>query len=423
MPAQRIGRSRSNRSTPLPEGHYGIPRTLPPSFGVDELFNWSSRRLPSSSSSGTSSTPSVFKRYHQKVSSSSKLSTSVRTWVDGQDTLASPSKNNDSSDVISIASTTADERPLFLPTHSPAPSKSGSSRVPLQLATPDPSPIKLEPKYRAPQMASSQVDHSIHTTRKDSSSPSLFQAVRPNIVQRHPKPASTTASNNEQHYTSGRSSNSSHEYKSYKATTDSASDVEDEFDEDQSDEDEAEGYQNEDHGGPDDGDESGDESDSDESDFDTRGRMRASRYIDNEAQESRATKRSAPVQHIVSDGSSRWTGGLQGLLSFRKRPNSAEVMPPGKWSFSNDGAARQPLRDREVGDIHFSPAYSGETGDDYWVLVNYPKRRWLQCAEGQSHPTAAGYVLRPRNGNKPPQWILEQSLRTNKWRGRPRYSD
>ncbi|KAG8768419.1 hypothetical protein FRC12_005574 [Ceratobasidium sp. 428] len=307
---------------------------------------------------------------------------------------------------------------------SPSPSKSGPSRVPLQLATPDPSPIKLEPKYRTPQMAPSQADP-IHTARNDSSSPSLFQAVRPNTIGRHPGPASTTTNSNEQQYTSaGRSSKCSCEYKSHETTvTTDASDVEDDSDGDQSDEDEAEGYQSEDHRRPGDGDESGDESESDESDFGTGGRMRTSRYIDNEAQESRATKRSAPVQPIVSDVSSRWTGSSQGLLSFRKRPNSAEVMPPGKWSFSNDGAARQPLRDREVGDIHFSPAYSGEFGDDYWVLVNYPKRRWLQCTEGQSHPTAPGYVLRPRNGNKPPQWILEQSLQTNKWRGRPRYSD
>ncbi|KAG8708255.1 hypothetical protein FRC09_001358 [Ceratobasidium sp. 395] len=37
-----------------------------------------------------------------------------------------------------------------------------------------------------------------------------------------------------------------------------------------------------------------------------------------------------------------WTGPLQGTLTIRKRGNSGESVAPGKWSFSGDGAARQP---------------------------------------------------------------------------------
>ncbi|KAG9078691.1 hypothetical protein FS749_009249 [Ceratobasidium sp. UAMH 11750] len=156
-----------------------------------------------------------------------------------------------------------------------------------------------------------------------------------------------------------------------------------------------------------------------ESELNGDGRMRASRYVEYEAREVRDTKqnKSRPGDHTYGVGD-RWVGGAQGLMVFRKRPNKAEEMEPAKWSFSNDGAMRQPLKDRKIGDIHFSPVYSGGIGEEYWVLVDHPKRRWAQCAGGQAHPVLPGYVLRPRSGVKPPQWIRAQSLRANRWRGR-----
>ncbi|KAG8775438.1 hypothetical protein FRC12_001491 [Ceratobasidium sp. 428] len=113
-----------------------------------------------------------------------------------------------------------------------------------------------------------------------------------------------------------------------------------------------------------------------------------------------------------------WTRVSQGVLSFRKRPGSTESIAPRKWSFSGDGATRQPTKDRAVGDIHFSPGFSGGPKCDYWVLHGSPKTRWVSCKEGHPHPVLVGYVLGSREGNKPPRWIRAQSLRANKCRGR-----
>ncbi|KAG9073936.1 hypothetical protein FS749_014550 [Ceratobasidium sp. UAMH 11750] len=162
-----------------------------------------------------------------------------------------------------------------------------------------------------------------------------------------------------------------------------------------------------------------DESESDEeSELGGSGRMRASRYLDCYAEEARSTKPNTQFQRAAVEGEDRWMGPKDGLLSFRKRLNTQEVLPQGKWTFSNKAISKQPLKDREVGDIHFSLRYAGGTEDFYWVCVDDPKRRWARCVEGQAHPRAPGYVLRARDGTKPPQWILAQSLQANKSRGR-----
>ncbi|KAG8778041.1 hypothetical protein FRC12_025212 [Ceratobasidium sp. 428] len=51
MPPHRFSRTSSARSTPLPSGRYAIPSTLPPTFGIHELFDWSTG---ASSASGRS---------------------------------------------------------------------------------------------------------------------------------------------------------------------------------------------------------------------------------------------------------------------------------------------------------------------------------------------------------------------------------
>ncbi|KAG8791824.1 hypothetical protein FRC12_008062 [Ceratobasidium sp. 428] len=123
-------------------------------------------------------------------------------------------------------------------------------------------------------------------------------------------------------------------------------------------------------------------------------RMRASRYIDCEAREGRETKqKTAKAKDKIYSVGDRWLGGAQGPMIFRRRPNKTEITAPATWSFSNDSAAWQLLKDREIGDIHFSPAYSGEARDYYWVVVDHSKRQWAKCSEAQAHPTLPGYVL------------------------------
>ncbi|KAG9091993.1 hypothetical protein FS749_016081 [Ceratobasidium sp. UAMH 11750] len=115
-------------------------------------------------------------------------------------------------------------------------------------------------------------------------------------------------------------------------------------------------------------------------------------------------------QQAEQSGEGEWAGDSHGSLSFRKRPNGQGPLTPGKWTFSRDGMTRPPLKDHEVGDIHFSPVSAGASDCQYWVLFDNPKRRWVLCFAGQAHPLAEGYVLGPRDGRKPPRWIWAQSL-------------
>ncbi|KAG8778751.1 hypothetical protein FRC12_024836 [Ceratobasidium sp. 428] len=123
------------------------------------------------------------------------------------------------------------------------------------------------------------------------------------------------------------------------------------------------------------------ETSKDETEVARSSKPRAPVYLDLAARvESFKTK--APSAHELKSNQSPkkpesteeagWTGALQGTLLIRKRGNTGDAAPPGKWSFSGDGAARQPVKDRAVGDIHFSPSFSGSECD-YWVLHGSPK--------------------------------------------------
>ncbi|QRV74467.1 hypothetical protein RhiJN_02481 [Ceratobasidium sp. AG-Ba] len=109
-----------------------------------------------------------------------------------------------------------------------------------------------------------------------------------------------------------------------------------------------------------------------------------------------------------------WKGSSQGPLAFRKRPGRTDSVTPGRWSYSSDGVERQSLKNREVGDLHFSPGFSGGEEHEYWVVIGDGPKRWVSCVEGQRHPTMDGYVLRSREDTKPPAWVRAQTFRANK---------
>ncbi|KAG8788792.1 hypothetical protein FRC12_014179 [Ceratobasidium sp. 428] len=452
MPPQRFVRPSSARSTPLPKGHYGIASALPPTFGVHELFDWSPKDSASVSTRSVSAGFSTFQRHWQKA----KPSSSVSAWVRDQKTNSLPREDISPDRLSSVTglvlepplftSTPTSERalfssasitgrPLFAPTvpsswsgsgstRSPTPTKGKSAQLPSQLPTAE-TRLKPSPKYYSP---SRLLDPNIplHASPESFSSANTLNLVSPSITAPTASSASSsrrTASEHNQQRAASTDGYKGWGFEGYGASDDINTDAETSGREDmseliikQSETDDR--SEDESSAGPDSEDESDEESEF-ESEVSGNIRTRASRYIDFEAREAREIKSSkARAQKDTNSLGDRWLGGSQGLMSFRKRPNGTEAIIPGKWSFSNDGAARQPLKDREAGDIHFSPGYSGGSGDDYWVVVDYPKRRWVSCAEGQAHPTLAGYVLRPRAGTKPPQWVRTQSLRAGKWRGR-----
>ncbi|KAG8716804.1 hypothetical protein FRC08_008783 [Ceratobasidium sp. 394] len=411
MAPHRFQRSSSHRSTPLPEGRYSIPGTLPPTFGVHELFDWSSTvksPLPSSARS-VSAGFSTFQRYWQKA----KPSSSVAAWVKDQEGLSTSGPNRSSPGISSIA-TSPNEQSQFAPRQSPTPAK--RSRAPPQLPTPSPSPLKLEPKGHLPKVSN-----------PSDSSKNSSQSSAPSSVP-HSSPARTApgVGNNRGRRSVGTVGydHSASVVQEGVSNAKESSDPEIGYsDEESFDEGDFEGDESEENSELESEDQSEEESEVESELNGEDGRMRASRYINCEAREaSRDTKinKSRPSDN-ASGVDNRWTGGTQGAMQFRRRPNSTEAMAPGKWSFSNAGVERQPLKDREVGDVHFSPVYpdtSGNVGEEYWVVVRDPKRQWVRCVEGQAHPVHEGYVLRPRTGTKPLQWIRAQSLRTNKWRER-----
>jgi len=144
-------------------------------------------------------------------------------------------------------------------------------------------------------------------------------------------------------------------------------------------------------------------------------------FIDDSAKESKKPKRKmkSKVVSITLDvlkgdqgAEGFWNGKAKGPIKFRKTPKGHEALGPGIWSYSRDGVERQNLSDRAIGDIHFSPAFSGRSGFDYWVCVEATNgQRWAKCCEGQAHPSITGYVLKPRDAKWPPKWVLTQSFR------------
>ncbi|KAG8791216.1 hypothetical protein FRC12_009838 [Ceratobasidium sp. 428] len=471
MPPQRFVRPSSARSTPLPKGRYGIASTLPPTFGVHELYDWFPKDSTSSSTRSVSAGFSTFQRHWQKaygsvivrdpkilIEHSSKPSPSVSAWVRDQksnsllrgdtlsDGLSSAASITFESPLFAstpngertlFSSSPVKERPLFAPiasspqlgfgsTQSPTPAKHKPSLLPSQPPIVG-SRSKPNPKNHSPSVWSGP-NIPRYTSPENPPPANTLDLISPSIAAQTASSAVSSRRTGEYNQQSaadvGDYSLKDWGYEGYNASDDVGTDAETSSQEEMSEltfnRNEADSRLEGEDSADSESEDQSDEESEDESKVGGKVRMRASRYIDFEAREARETKpnHKAWAQHTTDSVGDRWLGGSQGLMSFRKRPNEVEATAPGKWSFSNDGAARQPLKDREAGDVHFSPAYSGGSGDDYWMVVDSPKRRWVSCAEGQAHPTLAGYVLRPRAGTKPPQWVRTQSLRANKWRGR-----
>ncbi|KAG8782793.1 hypothetical protein FRC12_020403 [Ceratobasidium sp. 428] len=293
--------------------------------------------------------------------------------------------------------------------------KHGTSQVELPLPTPTPSPpIRVRPRPRQPPAPSSSHSPPPRVSRD-------FQTSGPpSDHSRERLGTAKSISGNE-----SQLSRSRHGRVASSLGDRSRYTVEDGMSADE-DSDGVEVIEEDEEDCPDDGtmeDDESEEDSEDESDLSGSGRMRASIYVDCSAREVKGGRSKYPAPAANPGGQDmRWTGASQGVLTFRKRPNTQGLVIPGRWTFSKDGVLRQLAQNREIGDIHFSPAYSGEPGFEYWVCVSVPKQRWAPCLEGQAHPTLTGYVLRASDGVRPPQWILAQSLRANLSRGQPRLS-
>ncbi|KAG8715934.1 hypothetical protein FRC09_016170 [Ceratobasidium sp. 395] len=469
MPPHRFSRTSSARSTPLPSGRYAIPSTLPPTFGVHELFDWSTE-ASSASSRCASAGFATFQRHWQKAKPSPSVTAWIKNWGRSSqselDAAWSDMSNFMKTPVAQtpLASTLSDEQTFF--TSTPAkgqlfPSAPPSSQEPGFTSMRLPTPVgyispqvppqfpivhestRTEPNHYPASMKSNATmsSGSSYESFRSANTPG---AVSPTVFARSSRSTAPRLSvGSDRQSKTNTTSHTRHSESVRYEEDDNTSDVTEvnTVDSVRADKGKAKleeresksrpksepGSESESKGSSDSSseDESSEESEV-ESELSGNVRMRASRYIDCEAREqctnwhiNRETKRKKVNAKDETYGvGDRWLGGVQGPMIFRRRPNKTEITAPARWSFSNDGAARQPLKDREVGDIHFSPAYSGEVGDDYWVVVDHPKRRWAKCTEGQAHPTLPGYVLRPRAGAKAPQWIRSQSMRANKWRGR-----
>ncbi|KAG8701231.1 hypothetical protein FRC09_005490 [Ceratobasidium sp. 395] len=464
MPVERAMQPRRLlRPSPLPKTRYVIPKRLPEPYGVDELFDWSSSKTPghavSSRPASAGSNRPAFRRHHQR--SKSPL---VQSWVDSlneKDPVLKTQKKPlpARSDIVSISSSSS-ARPLFTPSSSPPPTDQTTFTAPLPLPTPAPSPPRIASKL--PAVSPPTIDRRSNKTPSSSllssSAGARPEQPRPKHLETKipQKPRDVFGANDEYEdleawaaQESGRKGEAIMEtQRKWKGKAKEGS--ENAFQEIDVDKDEGgenvapDQYNGESHEGESESSDGDGESDSDSEDGDKKegesvtegpsdtsseigddGRMRGPVYLDLAAKADRfSTKpyvqasKSNQSRKTENEGETGWTGASQGVLSFRKRPHSQETIPPGKWSFSGDGATRQPTKDRAVGDIHFSPGFSGGPKSDYWVLHGSPKTRWVSCKEGHPHPELPGYVLGPREGTKPPRWIRPQSLRVNKCRAR-----
>ncbi|CAE6463022.1 unnamed protein product [Rhizoctonia solani] len=152
--------------------------------------------------------------------------------------------------------------------------------------------------------------------------------------------------------------------------------------------------------------------------------VQSSRFIDDSARESKPKKKKAySATTVASEDEGRWIGKDRGAVKIRKLTSNV----PCTWTYSGDGVGRQPLSNRNIADIHFSPGWSGTKGYDYWICVfsqplsangstPAPTLRWSEVAEGQPHPMLKGYVLKPASGDCPPCWVKAQSYRAHNHR-------
>ncbi|KAG8787138.1 hypothetical protein FRC12_015872 [Ceratobasidium sp. 428] len=471
MPVERAVQSRRlYRSSPLPKAHYTIPKRLPSPFGVNELFDWSSSRAPAHS--GSSRSTSNLTLLYQRTSSFAETlpmpqehsKPAVQNWVNNQKehlTLSRKPELPTVPDVVSISSSST--RPLFTPSSSPPCSPVPIIRETSTLLQPLPTPVtspthatRKLPSATAPLafVLSEKIVSSVHHEKPRSGSPLPLSLRKSNNTRRNDLDVNKKDWSQRQAELTEADGRAGDKGKG-KAEMGGQGDKDEQYQGDSEDEGESvyesmvgskaygenernsgqlsvteqeveETVQNESESESESESEQETKTSEDETEFAREVKPRAPIYLDLAAKvESFKTK--APSAHQPksdqslkkSEGTEEagWTGALQGTLLIRKRGNGGEVAPPGKWSFSGDGAARQPVKDRAVGDIHFSPSFAGSECD-YWVLHGSPKYRWIACKEGHPHPLVEGYVLGGRKGAKAPRWIKAQSLRADKCRVR-----
>ncbi|EUC67073.1 hypothetical protein RSOL_522580 [Rhizoctonia solani AG-3 Rhs1AP] len=171
-------------------------------------------------------------------------------------------------------------------------------------------------------------------------------------------------------------------------------------------------------------DDSEEEYESEGSNGSKRPRVQSNRFIDDSARESKPKKKKARNATTVAlEDEGRWIGKDRGAVKIRKLASNV----PCTWTYSGDGVSRQPLSNRNIADIHFSPGWSGTKGYNYWICVfsqplsangstPAPTLRWSEVAEGQPHPVLKGYVLKPASRDCPPCWVKAQSYRAHNHR-------
>ncbi|QRV96138.1 hypothetical protein RhiJN_24156 [Ceratobasidium sp. AG-Ba] len=465
MPVERVVTSPSVRASPLRKGHYVIPSSLPPPFGVNELYDWSTPRSSSCFGSARSSRsattePKAFQRYYHR----NITSPSVRGWVEKQRSPAAQKRKftQEKTSILDFSDNTTSERPLFMPS-SPSSSAGEATRTSASPTTPTtPSTRNLEEFQLVRQTARPQTNKIQTHTKAEVRSRTVKKAGSNEVLDGQGGSANTEDKQNfnrkakgveggkgkqiamgraggiqkETQWLSDQDEGEDNEMEEGWGSEDDEAPVEEmrtgeEYGDRRLDEGMSEEEGSEDEGAD------GNEVVSDgESELSDRGRMRdpvieeleaaVKRYDRARIASGKNKKKGADLVDKFASSNEKtksldekWSGPSQGLISFRKRPSDQESIAPGKWSYATDGVARQNLKDREVGDLHFSPAVGSDgSGFEYWVVVDSPKRRWATCIEGQGHPKLPGYVLRPREGNKGPGGIRAQSLRANKCRTR-----
>ncbi|KAG8688847.1 hypothetical protein FRC11_004666, partial [Ceratobasidium sp. 423] len=373
-----------NRFSPLARANYTIPPSLPAPYGVTGLYDWSAP-TPSSQASSMPATPSSLSvsSYvkHRCVSSlHHKSRRSVDSTSSRSITVSPPSDT--SSDVLDLTSPSsqAASLPLFRPSSSPTPIKRGSSKVSLPLPNSSPcarlreKSTPLSSKGSTGSTASNLSFHSAQSETELSSQP----LHRPKPSVKHTNPAPSTLSSSEE--SDEEESDDDQDLEGFIVPDSPKSDREDLTNSELRTREEPE--------------ESEDDSDNEAPPIRRSG---SCRFIDDSAGVSKSRRKAKSGTNggktkqsgAGVDNHGPWTGEKSGPILFRKRPRKVSMLAPATWSYSGDGVTRKPVGTREVGDIHFSPAYSGSTGFDYWVCVDSPKR-WVKCWEGQSHPFLDG---------------------------------
>ncbi|KAG8711582.1 hypothetical protein FRC08_015718 [Ceratobasidium sp. 394] len=143
MPAERTVKCHSSRPSPLPKGRYAIPSSLPPPFGIDTLFDWSTSHQ--SNYSGSVRSNRTDRGALHRCPQRGKTSPSVRSWVEKQHSPSTGKRAlSEVASTISISTGTGSQRPLFVP-DSPTLTDAetlSSNAASTHLPTPAPSPVR-----------------------------------------------------------------------------------------------------------------------------------------------------------------------------------------------------------------------------------------------------------------------------------------